>query len=185
MKCYFTGSIVGKRQYLDRYQKIITHLKKRGYDVQAEHILDADESKISLETREERLSFHKQLEDWIAEAEFMVAETSFPSISVGYEISLALTHRKPVLILYTEGDPPSLMRHHMDEKIVCEKYSLTTVEAIIDDFINFAQGTIDTRFTFFITPKIAAYLERVAKQKKVPKSVYLRRLIEEDMANNK
>ena len=114
----------------------------------------------------------------------MIAETSFPSISVGYEISLALQYRKPVLILYSTGDPPSLFAYHDDEKLVAEKYTLANVRETIDNFVNYVHGATDTRFTFFITPQIARYLERISKRKKLPKSVYLRRLIEEDMVRN-
>ncbi|HUD19911.1 MAG TPA: hypothetical protein VMR81_05705 [Patescibacteria group bacterium] len=178
MNVYFTASIVGKKDYLSNYKKIINLLMARGYTVQSEHILNVTEPEIHMKTREERLKFHKKLENWIQHCDFMVVESSFPSISVGYEISLALQYRKPVLILYSVGDPPSLFASHADEKVVCEKYTLDTVEETINEFINFVHGAADTRFTFFITPQIAAYLDRISVAEKMPKSVYLRKLIE-------
>lgn len=184
MNVYFTASIVGKKEYLSNYLTIVEMLSKRGFTVQADHILNMTESAINLETRENRLRFHRRLENWIQKADFIVVESSFPSISVGYEISLALQYRKPVLILYSVGDPPSLFAYHSDERIVCEKYTKTSLTQIIDDFINYVHGSADTRFTFFITPQIAAYLEKVSKKKKMPKSVWLRRLIEEHMGGN-
>lgn len=111
----------------------------------------------------------------------MIAETSFPSISVGYEISLALSRGKPVLILYSSGNAPTLLAHHRDEKLICEKYTDDTLEDIIKDFLNYVQGANDMRFTFFITSEIASYLEKISRDKKIPKSVYLRRLIEKEM----
>lgn len=146
-----------------------------------EHIFQATEKTIRMKTKEERLAFEKQLEDWISAADFMVVESSFPSISVGYEISIAIHRGKPVLILYNSGDPPSLFAYHSDEKVICEKYTSETLKPIIDDFINFVAGNSDMRFTFFITPKIAAHLDKVSKDHKMPKSVYLRKLIESDM----
>lgn len=113
----------------------------------------------------------------------MVAETSFPSISVGYEISLALSYEKPVLLLYHEGDPPSLFAHHKDDKVLCEKYTLENLPHIIDHFIRYAQGTKESRFNFFLTSEISSFLKKVSKREKVPKSVYLRRLIEKEMKN--
>lgn len=181
MLAYFTASIVGKKYHLDKYRKIIEILDKRNIEVIAEHILETTEAQIRLQTKKERLKFHAELEGWINSCDFMVAETSFPSISVGYEISLALQRGKPILILYSEGDPPSLMAYHESEKIVCEKYSLETLESVIFDFLLYVHGGNDTRFTFFITSKIAAYLDKVSRNKKIPKSVYLRQLIEEDM----
>lgn len=178
MNVYFTASIVGKKDYLAHYLKIIEVLKAKNFVVQAEHILDVTESQISMKSREERLRFHRQLETWIQRSDFMVVEASFPSISVGYEISIALQYRKPVLILYSVGDPPSLFGYHNDEKVVCEKYSLATAEEIINDFVQYVHGAADTRFTFFITSQIAAYLEKISRREKIPKSVWLRKLIE-------
>lgn len=180
MKVYFTASIVGKKRYLKNYLEIIEILKDKNCLVTSDHIIKHTAEEIRLEKKEERLKFHKQLERWIGSCNFMVVEATFPSISVGYEISLGLKFNKPVLILYCEGDPPSLLDHHMEDDLLCEKYTKETLESIIDDFINFAQGSADSRFTFFITPEISSYLEKIAKKEKLPKSVYLRRLIIKD-----
>lgn len=181
MNVYFTASIVGKKDYVNNYIAIVETLKSRGNVVQADHILNITEPEIHMKTREERLKFHKKLENWIQSSDFMVVESSFPSISVGYEISLALQYRKPVLMLYSIGDPPSLFAHHLDEKIVCEKYTKENLTTLIDDFLHFVQGEADTRFTFFISSKQAAYLASQAKKNRMPKSVYLRSLIDKSM----
>jgi 2'-deoxynucleoside 5'-phosphate N-hydrolase len=184
MKAYFTASIVGKRWHLSYYKKIVEILNSHEVDVIADHILNVDEKDIQLQSKDIRLSFHTRLEKWINSSDFMVVESSFPSISVGYEISLAMFRDKPILVLYREGDPPSLFAYHKNERLVVEKYTDATLKPIIDDFINFAHSGSDHRFTFFITSEIARYLEDIAKKKKTPKSVYLRRLIETDMAES-
>src|SRR3989344_4199348 len=183
MNVYFTASLVGKKDYQSNYTAIINYLKNKKFTVVADHILNVTENQVSLQTCEERLKFHKKLEGWIQSCDFMIAETSFPSISVGYEISLALQYRKPVLILYSVGDPPSLFGYHSDEKIVCEKYTMDTIEETIDEFVSYVRAATDTRFTFFITPQIAAYLEKVSIKEKMPKSVCLRKLIDEHIRN--
>lgn len=181
MNVYFTASIVGKKNYLDKYLAIINLLKKKGHQVTADHIIDATEAKIQLATKEQRLKFHELLESWINACDFMIAETSFPSISVGYEISLALRRKKPVLILYSDGDAPALFQYHRDENVVCEKYNDKNLADILDQFSEFVEGAHDMRFTFFISPEIAGHLDKIAKDKNLPKSVYLRNLIAEDM----
>lgn len=185
MKVYFTASIFGKKYHLQNYLLIVNALKSKGYSVIADHIFNSSESKIRMETKAERIKFHSKLEQWIQSSDCMIVETTFPSISVGYEISLALRIGKPVLILYSEGDPPSLLAHHKDEKLLCERYTSTTLKDIIEDFINFVEGAADARFTFFITPKIASHLEEVSRKEKMPKSVYLRKLIETDMLSKR
>jgi len=184
-KLYFTGSIAARDQYGKNYQHIVDIVKNRGHAIIADHILNVSEKEVSLKTREERLAFHTKIENWIHSSDAFIAETSFPSISVGYEISLALRVGKPVLVLYSEGEPPSLLAHHRDEKLLCEKYTPSTLSGIVDDFLVYIDAKTDLRFTFFITPKIAAFLDTIARYDKIPKSVYLRRLIEDDMVNHK
>ncbi|RJR16210.1 ribbon-helix-helix domain-containing protein [Candidatus Microgenomates bacterium] len=182
MKAYFTASIVGKRHHLANYKKIVEILKKKGLEVQADHILDTTEEYLKQETKEERVKFQHRLQKWITSADFIIAETSYPSISVGFEISLAAQMLKPVLMLFSEGDAPSLLAVYKDEHVVSQKYDSDTLEEIISDFVTYVEGSNDTRFTFFITSEIAAYLDRLSKKEKIPKSVYLRRLIKEDQA---
>ncbi len=179
---YFTASIAAKAQYLQNYTQIVEYIKKSGHHIIADHIFNATERDISTKSRDERLKFHSAIEKWIYHCDGIIAETSFPSISVGYEISLALRVGKPVLVLHSEGDPPSLLAHHKDEKLLCEKYTPQTLSSILDDYLHYIESKSDLRFTFFITPKIASYLDDIAKKDKLPKSVYLRKLIEDDMA---
>src|SRR3989344_3383406 len=134
MTVYFTASVVGKKYHLTYYKKIVDLLKSHGINVIADHILAVEERDIHLQSKEQRLDFHKQLEEWIHAADFMVVESSFPSISVGYEISLALHRGKPALLLYRAGEAPSLIASHKDEKAISEKYSDDTLPAIIEDF---------------------------------------------------
>jgi hypothetical protein len=183
MKIYFTASITdtAKKQYLKNYYAIINYLRLHNHEVVADHILQVDELELRSISKEDRLDFHKKIEHWIQDCDFMIAETSSPSISVGYEISLALRLGKPVLILYSTGDPPSLFAYHKNEKLSCEKYTLSNFAQAIHDFIDEVESKSDIRFTFFITPQIAQFLEETALKEKLPKSVYLRKLIEKDM----
>lgn len=184
MIVYFTASIAGKKHYLDCYQYLISVLKRKSEKVICEHIMDTKLSQVRLETKDERLSFHKKLEKWIGSCDFVVVETTFPSISVGYEISLALQLGKPVLMLYCDGYPPSLLAQSNNDQLVCERYDKNNLSDVINDFINYISSTFDTRFTFFITPDIAKYLEKKARKERMPKSVYLRKLIEKDKTNS-
>ncbi len=181
MRVYFTASIAAKEKYLNNYKKITAILKKNKNTVISDHILNTTSEYIQMVSREERLKFHKKLEKWIQSCDFLIAETSFPSISVGYEISLALRLGKPVLVLYSEGDAPSLLEHHKDDKLVCERYSPDSVHHIITEFMQYVEEKMDLRFTFFITPDIVHYLDEISRKQKVPKSVYLRNLIKQDM----
>ncbi len=181
MIAYFTASIVGKRYYLKNDLAIIDHLKSNKITVISDQIIKTTEPEVHSEKKELRLKYHAQVEKWIKSCDFMVVEASFPSISVGYEISWALTYGKPVLILYAEGEAPSLFAYHKNENILCEKYTLDILPDLLDDFADFAEGAGDTRFTFYMSHEQTKYLDKKSIDRKVPKSVYLRRLIDEDM----
>lgn len=184
MLAYFTGSVSAKHNLISHYLKIIDVLKQANCKVISDHILEATEESIKLLSKEERLQYHDKVTHWIHSSDFIVAETSYPSTSVGYEIALALRVGKPVLLLYSVGDPPTLLGQHKDEKLVVEKYEYSSIKTIVNDFIAYVQGRHDLRFTFFITPRIITYLDYISKKNKVPKSVYLRNLIEDDMDKN-
>jgi len=179
MNIYFTASISGKKHYLSNYQKIIDVLQKYGHKVTSEHIIDASENQIDMESHEEREKFHKQLKKWIIKSDCVVVEVSFPSISIGFEISLALSLGKPVLILYTK-DAPSLLSSYENEKLMCMQYNIHELKNILEDFLNYVHGNTSRRFTFFVSSQIDAYLESVSRKKHIPKAVYIRNLIEKD-----
>lgn len=179
MNVYFTASIVGKKKYLSNYLRIIDILHGCGARVTSDHIIDASEPQINMQSVTKREQFHRTLRKWIMDAQCMVVETSFPSISVGFEISLALTLNKPVLVLYT-NEAPTLLSGYNDEKMICEQYTDSNISGIIDDFLNYVKGTSEHRFTFFISTGMSQFLEETARRKKLPKSVYLRQLIDKE-----
>lgn len=184
MRAYFTASIVGKKYHQAHYEQIVELLRSKGVEMISDHILNVTEKDIQLQTKDQRLKFHHDLEAQINSSDFLIAETSFPSISVGYEISMALDRGKPVLILYSEGDPPSIFAYHENQKIVCEKYTSSTLPAILTDFLRYVSGEGDSRYTFYLSSAQAAYLDKQGKKHRVPKSVYLRLLIDQDMTKN-
>jgi hypothetical protein len=183
MHAYFTASIVGKKHHQANYERIVQMLQDKDVDVSSQHIISVTEKDIQLQTKEQRLKFHQNLENEINASDFLIAETSFPSISVGYEISMALDRGKPVLILYSEGDPPSIFAYHENQRIVCEKYTAANLDNIITDFLRYVRGEGDSRYTFYLSSAQAAYLDKQGKKHRVPKSVYLRLLIDTDMHN--
>lgn len=181
LNIYFTASLSAKEKYLKNYKAIIDYLESKGHKVIFDHILNATEKSIQMSTREERLDFHNQLQHWIQDCDCMIVEASFPSMSVGYEVGMALRNGKHVLIMYGEGDAPSLFGHHKDDRIIAEKYTFPNIQHTIDDFLRYVKKHDDMRFTFFLSSRLMNYLEDVAREKKVPKSVYLRDLIEKDI----
>lgn len=184
MKIYFTAAIAKTRFQYEQYEAIIRYLNSLNCTVFSGHITDPDQATIDNASRQTLLKLQAQIEHWISECDFMVANALSPSISVGYEISQALRLSKPVLVFYGKSGPPSLLRYHKSENLQTEPFSDDTFRDAIDIFIKNSNVRAGSKFIFLITPKIADFLDQVAKVEKIPKSVYIRRLIEQDMDNH-
>ncbi len=182
MIIYFTASVSKKDLMRSNYLKIVEFLVSQGHTVIAEHILDASEEKIRKSSTSEHVAFQRKVENWIEDCHCVVAETSHPAVSVGYEIGLALHMGKPILILHhPDVDPPSLFGQHHNENVVTAPYTRDTLSSLIKDFLRYVEEDKNTKFTFFMSPKHTRYLEKVSLEHQIPKSSYLRGLIDADI----
>jgi hypothetical protein len=183
MKAYFVGSLTGRKKYIDNYRKIIEVLGSLNIEV-LEDTIRPTHDEVSALSDDEKVEFYKQVLKWIGQADFIVADVSYPSVGVGYEISLAQGKSKPVLVLHDKEAKPQFIEGIDDEKVVVVEYSFETLEERLKGAIDYLSDQQDTRFNFFISPKQQNYLDWVTKHKKIPRAVFLRRLIEDDMKNN-
>lgn len=128
-------------------------LKKLNYTVTSDHILKTKPEDLDFKTSEERHVFHNKLEAWIRTTDLFVANTSYPSISVGYEISMALHFNKPVLLLHNSSvEAPSLLIDYKADEVICEAYTRASLPEIIAYFTKNTKSKAESRFIFFITP---------------------------------
>ncbi|MGI5827562.1 MAG: hypothetical protein ACOX6V_00905 [Patescibacteria group bacterium] len=186
MRIYFTAAISAASQYGDNYRQIVKHLKDMGHTVVAEHILDVKLNIILEESQKESVRYYKRMQQELAKADLLVAEVSFPStVHVGHELTLALENEKPVLALHVKGRRPVLLWGNSSEKFYVEEYDLQNLKRVLEYSIDYLSEQKDVRFNFFVSPRIADFLNSVSKKRKMPRAVYLRRLIEKDMVANK
>jgi len=98
MKIYFSASIRGGREDVATYKNLIDYLEQDN-DVLTKHIGDtnltaADQKQLTdSEIRNRDIT-------WLKEADIVIAETSNPSLGVGYELAYAEKINKPVIILH-------------------------------------------------------------------------------------
>jgi len=64
-------------------------------------------------------------------------------------------------------------------------YALDAGKPVVANALDYVSSAQDVRFNFFISPEIGRFLDWVSKKRRLPRAVYLRKLIEEDMRNNK
>jgi hypothetical protein len=188
MNIYFIASIHGRKQYQDNYQKIVELVQAAGHTIKADQILAANSQDI-LEQDDEDAIVKRYKKNLVAlkKTDAVFAELSYSSTSAGYMVAAAVAMGKPVVIFYSGQEEPHLFRslETINDKLVVVRYKrlqdLDHEVSMMLDFINDAQ---DTRFNFFVSPGISAYLDWVAKNRRIPRSVYLRKLIDEDMEAN-
>ncbi len=141
LKIYFAASISGGRQDASLYIDLIKHLSI-SHKVLTEHI--AEQSLTTMGNTSNQKEVFRQDVTWIAQCDIFIAETTTPSLGVGYEIGLASTLGKPILCLYrpSEGKKLSAMITGIHSATV--KYYNTPEEAktIINRYIEENQEEI-------------------------------------------
>jgi len=186
MKIYFTGSISHvSPEGRDLYDKIIAILERLGHTVMASHMQNKDGSVIKNQTEKEAAFIQNKMNKWRKQANLLVAEVSTPSFGVGQEIAEALADNRQVLALYLKGKKPNILTHQGRDLLYLVDYSVDNLREQLTEYVDFAKANSDTRFNFFISPQIGSYLDWISRKKKLPRAVYLRRLIEDDMKLNK
>lgn len=186
MTIYFTASILQKDQYEQNYLQIVKDLQDLGHKVIHEHITDTSLKDINdTSSKAERVEHYRHVQQWIAKADLVVAEMSFPStLNIGHEVSMALDKGKPVIGLFVKGKESLFLKGVQADRFIYEEYELSNLKEILKTAVEYAQDQSDTRFNFFISPSLLQYLDWISQSKKIPRSVYLRMLIEHDRDTN-
>ena len=181
MKVYFTASMAGKQKYGQNYMAVVKVLRKLDVEVFEETIEPSAEYVHKEISDEEKVEYYKKVVKWMNSVDVVVCEASYSSLSIGHEISLALEKNRPVIVLYSEGEAPHFLVGVQSDKLLVQKYNLSNLEEVIKEALEYAASQQDTRFNFFVPPRIASYLDLVAIKKRVPRAVYLRGLILKEM----
>lgn len=186
MKFHFFASLEGDKK---NYKKIFDILEKLKCQPISHHVFKRNIEDVKKETEQESELYAKKMVRWINQADFIIAEVTEQGVSTGFEIMASLQRNKPVAVLYevNKGYIPHTLRGIQDEKLQIYSYQAdkeqelwNTLKMIVED----ASEQSDMRFNFFISPNQQMYLDWIAKNKKIPRSVYLRDLIEADMNKN-
>lgn len=97
-RVYFAGSIRGGRIDANLYQRIIAYIKRTDI-VLTEHIGMSDIS-LKAQGKTNDVEIYKQGTEWLKSSDLMIAESTCPSLGVGYELAFAEALHIPVYIFY-------------------------------------------------------------------------------------
>ena len=184
MKIYFTASLRGKNNKELNYIKIFNFIKSLGHQQLDDLVISGDFDNFYNGSHEDQANLYKRALENIKNADLVVLDVSIPSLSMGFLLLKALEASKPVIALYRRGYEPYFALGIEDERLQVIDYTEENLEIELKSAIDLAQEKADVRFNFFISPSIGAYLDWISKIKKIPRSVYLRAIIEKEMNNN-
>lgn len=186
MKIYLTGSVSNATPEIrENYKLIKKALEDLGYSVFADHVIDKTKEDISKQGEEKNLQIQRVMAKRKIQSDLVIAETSVPSFGVGEEIAYSLNNNKQVLALHLPGQEPHLIKNDNNDLLYIVEYTRKTLKDVLKDYIELSKDQMDVRFNFFVSPKIINYLDFISKNRKMPRAVYLRRLIEKDMKKMK
>ncbi len=127
---------------------------------------------------------YKDSVEAINRADVVVAETSTPSFSVGYQVALAVSMKKPILVLNREGVEKSFFASGIETGIDYRQYTAGNVDETLTTFLRDNDiGTKDMRFNFFIDRPIYNYLRWSALKTGKTKAEILRELVQREINN--
>ncbi len=181
MKVHFIGDLSGNKK---DYELIVSHIVDAGGELVTRHSLERSLDDLDYETAEQAELYARKMRNWIKRADIVVVEVTVPGLGAGYEVATAMDLGRPVIALYRKmgNNTPHVLRAlESEDKLQVLSYNDDTLADVVKTAIEYASETTDTRFNFFISPKHQNYLDWVSKKRKIPRAVFLRRLIEAAM----
>lgn len=187
-KVYFTASTGSINKLRESYIKILTAIGKnrcKNLNDYIGKVLEGKEIDIDRGPKTDNHIYTESLKH-IKESLFLIADVTYPSITVGRQIEYALQHNIPVICLQnikkTSYISPSLYDTEIEAQTF-RSYSDSTISLIIKDYIqNFKSSKI--RFNLFISKEQETFLNWLSDKKKTFKSNIIRDLIEEEMGRD-
>ncbi len=182
MKIYFSAALAQKKQFGKQYQQIVTYLEAQGHQVLQDTTTTSLKTAVK-KSDKERVAYYSQVVKWIKTADLVVVEVSFPStLHIGHEISLALEQSKPVIALFHQNYEPSFFLGLSHELINWQPYDASCLDTVLERGLRFATHHLLVRYNVSLPARMYHHLEKCATKYRMPKSFYLRQLIEQDMA---
>jgi len=136
-------------------------------------------------SEQEAAEAYRKSVEMVKKADVVMMEVSGHSVSMGYLISRSLDLSKPVVALYKKGTKLLFLRGISNPKFKLVEYDRKNITEVLDQSLEEAKKEIDVRFNFFVSPKILSYLDWVAQKRMIPRSVFLRNLIERELKKDK
>lgn len=132
-----------------------------------------------------KFSHYQSVLQKIKESDILVAEVSLPAEKLGFEIGVALEHKKHVICLFRGNQEPRLLESLepklTERRLFVINYNATDLESQLELVLSDIRKLISQRFTILLPTHILNHLDNVSARLGMPRSVYIRQLIEREM----
>ncbi len=183
---------IASRSTLDsdiaRYRRILDFIRGQGHTLTSEWVEEAYELTRSGEGYEQLdwKSIVASDMDALAKTDLMIADVTTKSFAVGFQVAMALQHKKPTLIMHRDTTIQAKTGYYpgatQDDLLVHQTYNDENVEEVIGEFIK--ENRIDNkdlRFNFFIDRQIYNYLRWASFKTGKTKAEILRELVQREI----
>jgi hypothetical protein len=163
MKVHFAASLSDFEQHAEAYAEITEAIRHSGGHVVRDWLDEAtaDNAMNKTYTKPEWQAISDLTLDAVVQADLVIVDASMPTFSLGYQAAVALAHKKPLLVLFQEGN-----ENH--ELIYDSSYSLMDIQvyashkdikSIVTTFIGMHNiDSKDMRFNMFLDRESYTYL---------------------------
>ncbi|MEN8253095.1 MAG: hypothetical protein ABFQ62_01825 [Patescibacteria group bacterium] len=184
MKFYFCASARGHKKLKEDYLGICGVMEEMGHQNLDDLATTVNPDSFYEGSHGDQIGHYERTIKNVKLSDVVVLELSTHSLSMGYIMQKALESGKSVIALYQGDNYPHFALGIDNDKLQIIEYGKDNLKESLKNALEFAKDQSDIRFNFFISPTIANYFDWIAKNKRIPRSVYLRRLIEADMKAN-
>lgn len=178
-RVFYAASSDVTGEILENYKKTISLLKRQGLSV----------SQVLFRKKEFDLpsgdvDFKNLYESVIQEinrSDIFVADITYPSGGVGYQVYHAFYQKKPTVVLYSESinsNPSMIMRGIKSKKFLSLKYDkIEDLETSLPPLLDQAVRQLKVRFHLVLDNNDYTYIEKEARSLGVSKTEFLKSLI--------
>jgi hypothetical protein len=184
MKVHFITSRPTLEKDIDVLRQVMGVIEKSGHSLAYDWIEDAFKREVQSNTPAANWNaIYQDNLGAIAQADVIIAETSYENFAVGYQVAVAVQQKKPVLLLRGKtADENTFVMGVEDGWVRRETYDQETIEKIVKGFIDENDiSTKDMRFNFFIDRPIYNYLRWAALKTGKTKAEILRSLVQQEI----
>lgn len=186
MKVHFITSRPSLEKDIDLLRRVIEVIKDADHTIAFDWIDGAFAREVeSKSPASDWNAIYKDNLGAIAQADVVIAETSYENFAVGYQVAVAVQQKKPVLVLrHASADKNAFVTGIDDGWVKHVEYSEDALNEIVKKFLDDNDiNTKDMRFNFFIDRSIYNYLRWSALKTGKTKAAILRELVEREINN--